>query len=117
MLDLMKKRVYNIAGCNSELKGVFIIHFLTNQVFYNDTQIKLKTFADYAKLFLKDNQKALVKPIVEKKNKGAEMKPSFINNMLINNPEFDSQTKETLRSKVTNFGTRCSVKSKLPRMD
>lgn len=55
-------------------------------------------------------------PIIEKKNKGAALKPSFIKSniwifvsALINNPSFDSQTKETLKSKVTEFGTRCDL--------
>jgi DNA gyrase/topoisomerase IV subunit B len=28
-------------------------------------------------------------------------------NALLNNPEFDSQTKETLKSKVSSWGTKC----------
>lgn len=55
-------------------------------------------------------------PIIEKKNKGATIKPSFIKSniwifvsALINNPSFDSQTKETLKSKVSDFGTRCDL--------
>ncbi|GAM24783.1 hypothetical protein SAMD00019534_079580 [Acytostelium subglobosum LB1] len=52
---------------------------------------------------------------VAKKNKGGmEVKPAFIKNhifvfvnSLIENPAFDSQTKETLSSKITSFGSTC----------
>ncbi|KAK5575424.1 hypothetical protein RB653_006557 [Dictyostelium firmibasis] len=52
---------------------------------------------------------------VNKKNKGStEIKPAFIKNhlsvfvnCLIENPHFDSQTKETLTSKISSFGSRC----------
>lgn len=54
-----------------------------------------------------------VQPIIKKKNKGTEVKPSMIQNSmflfintLIVNPEFDSQTKETLKSKQTTWGTK-----------
>jgi len=57
---------------------------------------------------------------VTKKNKGGiEMKPAFIKqhlfvfvNCLIENPHFDSQTKETLTSKITSFGSRCEPSEK-----
>ncbi|KAF2070654.1 hypothetical protein CYY_008032 [Polysphondylium violaceum] len=57
---------------------------------------------------------------VMKKNKGGiEMKPQFIKqhlfvfvNSLIENPHFDSQTKETLTSKITSFGSRCEPSEK-----
>lgn len=41
MLQLMHKRVYDIAGCNSRLK-----------VFLNGEHIKMKSFATYVKMFL-----------------------------------------------------------------
>ena len=54
-----------------------------------------------------------VQPILKKKNKGTEVKPAMIQNSmflfinsLIVNPEFDSQTKETLKSKQTTWGTK-----------
>lgn len=54
-----------------------------------------------------------VTPIIKKKNKGTEVKPTMIQNSmflfinsLIVNPEFDSQTKETLKSKQTTWGTK-----------
>ncbi|KAN0030171.1 hypothetical protein ACTA71_009932 [Dictyostelium dimigraforme] len=57
---------------------------------------------------------------VNKKNKGsAEVKPAFIKNhlscfvnCLIENPHFDSQTKETLTSKISSFGSRCEPSEK-----
>ncbi|KAN0033568.1 hypothetical protein ACTFIV_000029 [Dictyostelium citrinum] len=57
---------------------------------------------------------------VNKKNKGsADIKPAFIKNhlsvfvnCLIENPHFDSQTKETLTSKISSFGSRCEPSEK-----
>jgi len=40
---MIKKRVYDIAGCNPNLK-----------VFFNDVQIKFKSFEDYVSLYVKD---------------------------------------------------------------
>ena len=33
-------------------------------------------------------------------------------NCLINNPTFDSQTKETMTSQVTTFGSKCAMSDK-----
>jgi len=59
---------------------------------------------------------SFLQPIVKKRNKGAEVKPFQIRNhlwifvnALINNPEFDSQTKETLKSKQSAFGSKCEL--------
>ncbi|KAM9987338.1 hypothetical protein ACTFIZ_005365 [Dictyostelium cf. discoideum] len=57
---------------------------------------------------------------VNKKNKGStDIKPAFIKNhlsvfvnCLIENPHFDSQTKETLTSKISSFGSRCEPSEK-----
>eukprot|EP01132_Coremiostelium_polycephalum_P007836 gene7836-9650_t len=57
---------------------------------------------------------------VTKKNKGGiDMKPAFIKNhlsvfvnSLIENPHFDSQTKENLTSKVSSFGSKCEPSEK-----
>ncbi|EGC34576.1 hypothetical protein DICPUDRAFT_4475, partial [Dictyostelium purpureum] len=56
---------------------------------------------------------------VLKKHKGGEIKPAFVKNhlfvfvnSLIENPHFDSQTKETLTSKITSFGSRCEPSEK-----
>lgn len=55
-------------------------------------------------------------PKIQKKNKGTEVKPSQIKNhcfifvnCLINNPSFDSQTKETLKSTISQWGTKCDL--------
>lgn len=60
----------------------------------------------------------LVEPIMEeikKKNKGLDVKPLHIKNnififinCLIENPAFDSQTKENLTLKVSSFGSKCN---------
>ena len=54
-----------------------------------------------------------LQPILKKKNKGEEVKAHFIRqnmwvfcNSLINNPAFDSQTKEALKTKVSEFGSK-----------
>ncbi|KAJ1280587.1 hypothetical protein BS78_04G244200 [Paspalum vaginatum] len=56
--------------------------------------------------------------IVKKKNKNANMKPHNIKNhlwvfvnALIDNPAFDSQTKETLTTKQASFGSKCELSS------
>eukprot|EP01124_Arcella_intermedia_P025698 TRINITY_DN4655_c0_g1_i1.p1 TRINITY_DN4655_c0_g1~~TRINITY_DN4655_c0_g1_i1.p1 ORF type:complete len:1078 (+),score=357.45 TRINITY_DN4655_c0_g1_i1:1291-4524(+) len=43
IMNLFKKRVYDVAGCNSSL-----------QVYWNDTKIKIKSFTDYVSLYLED---------------------------------------------------------------
>jgi DNA topoisomerase-2 len=55
-------------------------------------------------------------PIVKTKNKGVEIMPFQMKNQmflfvnsLLNNPEFDSQTKETLHSDVSTWGTKPEV--------
>ena len=52
----------------------------------------------------------------QKKGKGVQVKPHQVKHQLwvfvkalIENPAFDSQTKETLTTKVSNFGSRCSL--------
>jgi DNA topoisomerase-2 len=157
MIALMKRRVWDIAGCNSSIK-----------VYLNKQRIPIKSFTEYVKLYFKDRpdlpiafekitddsgrrrwevavtlsdgeakavsfvnsiattrggthvtyiQKKLtdyLQPIIKKKNRGAEVKAHMIKNYLwifvnalLNNPEFDSQTKETLKSKVSSWGTKC----------
>jgi DNA topoisomerase-2 len=56
---------------------------------------------------------------VKKKNKGAEVKAHQIKahlavyvNALIVNPAFDSQTKENLTTKATQFGSKCEIPDK-----
>lgn len=56
---------------------------------------------------------------VKRKSKGIDIKPAFIKNTfwvfvnsLIENPAFDSQTKETLTSRPANFGSKCELPDK-----
>ncbi|KAH9611986.1 hypothetical protein KSS87_007148 [Heliosperma pusillum] len=58
--------------------------------------------------------------IVKKKNKNANLKPHIVKNhlwifvnALIDNPAFDSQTKETLTTRANSFGTTCELSEKL----
>lgn len=64
--------------------------------------------------------KQVIKTVLEaasKKNKGGgEIKPSHVKNhlwvfvkALIENPAFDSQTKETLTTKMSDFGSKCEL--------
>ncbi|XP_074308414.1 DNA topoisomerase 2 [Silene latifolia] len=57
--------------------------------------------------------------IVKKKNKNANLKPHIVKNhlwifvnALIDNPAFDSQTKETLTTRANSFGTTCDLSDK-----
>ncbi|KAL9226457.1 hypothetical protein vseg_002268 [Gypsophila vaccaria] len=57
--------------------------------------------------------------IVKKKNKNANLKPHIVKNhlwifvnALIDNPAFDSQTKETLTTRPNSFGTTCELSDK-----
>lgn len=54
--------------------------------------------------------------IVNKKNKNANLKPHTVKNhlwvfvnALIDNPAFDSQTKETLTTRQSSFGSKCEL--------
>eukprot|EP00300_Choanocystis_sp_HF-7_P010497 c16978_g1_i3.p1 GENE.c16978_g1_i3~~c16978_g1_i3.p1 ORF type:complete len:168 (-),score=35.33 c16978_g1_i3:66-569(-) len=56
---------------------------------------------------------------VNKKNKAAPVKPAHIKNhlwvfvnSLIENPAFDSQTKETLTTRPASFGSKCELSEK-----
>eukprot|EP01133_Synstelium_polycarpum_P020247 gene20247-24276_t len=56
---------------------------------------------------------------VTKSVKGMDLKPAFVKNhlfvfvnALIVNPSFDSQTKETLTSKISTFGSKCEPSAK-----
>ena len=59
-----------------------------------------------------------VMSIVNKKNKNANLKAHNVRshlwvfvNALIDNPAFDSQTKETLTTKQASFGSTCELSS------
>lgn len=60
-----------------------------------------------------------IQPKLKKKNKGVDVKPAMIRNQmfifvnaLINNPEFDSQTKELLKSNQSSWGTKPELSEK-----
>jgi DNA topoisomerase-2 len=62
---------------------------------------------------------SILKEANKKKNKTAPVKPQHIKNhlwvfvnSLIENPAFDSQTKETLTTKPSAFGSKCEVSEK-----
>ncbi len=70
--------------------------------------------------YIADQITKKLEPIVKKKNKGQEVKPNQIKNhlsifvnALITNPAFDSQTKENLTTKISNFGSTCVVTDRL----
>ena len=62
---------------------------------------------------------ALVDQIKKKNKSGVQIKPHQIKNhlwlfvnCLINNPTFDSQTKETMTSQQNAFGSKCAITDK-----
>lgn len=66
-----------------------------------------------------DQVAARLAPIVKRKNKGQEVKPALIKShlsisvdALIVNPAFDSQTKETLTTRPSQFGSKCELSEK-----
>lgn len=165
-VGLLTRRVWDVAGCNSDIK-----------VFLNDQEIKMKNFAQYVQMYraATDSSKAeekvevetikdekglrrwevaialsdgelkqvsfvnsictsrggthvqniadkvvkFVQPLIEKRSKGMPVKPQYVKshlwvfvNCLIDNPEFDSQSKETLKTKVSQFGSKCELSEK-----
>jgi DNA topoisomerase-2 len=57
-----------------------------------------------------------IKEKIEKKNKGAPIRPQFIKNhlfmfvsALVINPSFDNQTKDTLTTNMNQFGSKCVI--------
>lgn len=69
--------------------------------------------------FVADQVVSKLTALVKKKNKGQEVKGHQIKNhlvvyvnALIENPAFDSQTKETLTTRPSSFGSSCSVSDK-----
>lgn len=70
--------------------------------------------------YVTDQLVAKLQPIVNKKNKGAEVKGHQIKaqlqvfvNALIENPTFDSQTKENMTLQRKAFGSECGLSSAL----
>ncbi|CAG9332775.1 unnamed protein product [Blepharisma stoltei] len=157
ILDLMTKRVYDMAGSTGKSVKVFL----------NKKEIPIKNFKDYIDLYIKDStmpksfeipgerwevgvsisegvfqQVSFVNSIctskggthvthvadqlinaisgaVQKKFKKLEVKNNQIKqhlwifvNCLIENPCFDSQTKETMTLKPSAFGSKCELSEK-----
>jgi DNA topoisomerase-2 len=70
--------------------------------------------------FIADKVAQRLVPVVKRKNKGEEVKSHVIKNhlaifvnCLIENPAFDSQTKENLTTRPTQFGSACELTDKL----
>ncbi|XP_004499912.1 DNA topoisomerase 2 [Cicer arietinum] len=160
VVALMKKRVLDMAGCLGK----------TVKVELNGTLLRIKSFRDYADLFMKSAEKSKPTPLprihakvgdrweicvslsdgqfqqvsfvnsiatikggthvdyitnqittyvmnkVNKKKKDANVKAHNVKNhlwvfvnALIDNPAFDSQTKETLTTRPASFGSKCDV--------
>lgn len=158
IVDLMTKRVYDLAGITDKRVKVFL----------NDKEIKLRNFQEYVELYLTDStlpkifevvndrwevgvsisegvfqQVSFVNGIcttkggthvthvadqiiqsiaelVQKKFKKIEVKNNQIKqhlwifvNCLVENPCFDSQTKDTMTLKPSAFGSKCEISSKM----
>ncbi|KAI9116615.1 hypothetical protein K1719_012273 [Acacia pycnantha] len=164
VVALMKKRVVDLAGCLGKAVKVEL----------NGRLIRLKSFRDYADLYLKSAEKSRPVPLprihakigerweicvslsdgqfqqvsfvnsistikggthvdyitnqitnyvmnkVNKKKKDANVKAHNVKNhlwvfvnALIDNPAFDSQTKETLTTRQNSFGSKCDVPESL----
>ncbi|XP_061355675.1 DNA topoisomerase 2-like [Gastrolobium bilobum] len=160
VVALMKKRVVDMAGCLGK----------TVKVELNGRLIRMKSFRDYADLYLKSAEKSRPVPLprihakvgdrweicvslsdgqfqqvsfvnsiatikggthvdyitnqitsfvmnkVNKKKKDANVKAHNVKNhlwvfvnALIDNPAFDSQTKETLTTRQASFGSKCDI--------
>ncbi|CAG9330918.1 unnamed protein product [Blepharisma stoltei] len=157
ILDLMTKRVYDMAGSTGKSVKVFL----------NQKEISIKNFKDYIDLYIKDptmpkiyenpserwevgisisegvfQQVSFVNSIctskggthvnhvadqlinaisgaIQKKNKKLDIKNNQIKqhlwvfvNSLVENPCFDSQTKETMTLKPSSFGSKCELSEK-----
>jgi len=154
ILDIMTKRVYDLAGCTTQKVKVWL----------NGTELKVRNFQDYIGLYqtgedkeviyrafgdrwevgfclsdgifqqvsfvnaictikggthvncLADQLTDAINGILQKKHRKLEVKPAHIRqhmwlfvNALIENPAFDSQTKETLTLKASQFGSACTL--------
>lgn len=164
IISHFKKRVYDISGTTP----------FSLKVFYNNSEIQVKSFEKYVDLYLKDeffdkektiempkifdfscerwevgitmsdyfNQVSFVNNVctskggthinhvldqivdnlidhIKKKNKGINLKPAMIKNHLfifvnckIENPTFDSQTKENMTLEQKFFGSKCELSDK-----
>lgn len=90
-----------------------LLFFLCQVSFVNSiATIKGGTHVDYVTNQITNH----VISIVNKKNKNANLKPHTVKshlwvfvNALIDNPAFDSQTKETLTLRQSSFGSKCEL--------
>lgn len=158
IVDLLTKRVYDLAGVTDKKVKVFL----------NDIEIKVKNFQDYMSLYINDpslpklfevaNDRweigvsisdglfqqvsfvngicttkggthvnhvseqicSSISEVIQKKFKKIEVKNNQIKqhlwlfvNCLIENPCFDSQTKDTMTLKPSAFGSKCEVSEKM----
>ena len=154
IVDIMVKRVYDLAGCTSQRVKVWL----------NNSPIQVKNFEEYINLYpIEDTDKLVygkvgdrwevgfalsdgifqqvsfvnsicttkggthvtyisdqltdaISGALQKKHKKLDVKPAHIKahmwlfvNCLIENPAFDSQTKETLTLKASQFGSSCQI--------
>ncbi|XP_049851903.1 uncharacterized protein LOC126328047 [Schistocerca gregaria] len=84
ILALFRKRVYDVAGCNAKLS-----------VYLNGRLLGLKSFKDYVGLYFREEARPeIVGPDVVVDREGRKRW------------EFDSQTKETLKSTQSQWGTK-----------
>ena len=155
MMELMKKRAFDMAACSSNDLNIF----------FNDEKIECRTFEQYINLYLEKAPRAFEKvndrweigcalspslsfeqvsfvngintskggkhvdyiinqitkklcEYIEKKKK-VQVKPNYIKENLIvfvkstiDNPNFSSQTKESLTTNKDKFGSKCEINSK-----
>ncbi|KAI6694782.1 hypothetical protein NL676_022492 [Syzygium grande] len=122
VVALMKKRIVDMAGieetvndrwevCVSLSEGQFQQVSFVNGI----ATIKGGTHVDYVTNQIANH----VMSVVNKKNKNANLKARNVKshlwvfvNALIDNPAFDSQTKETLTLRQSSFGSKCELSDK-----
>lgn len=158
IVDLMTKRVYDLAGITDRKVKVFL----------NDQEIKIKNFQEYVEMYLTDPDQPKIFEVVNERweigmsiSEGVFQQVSFVNNIcttkggthvthvadqiisavselvqkkfkkievknpqikqhlwlfvncLIENPCFDSQTKDTMTLKPSAFGSKCEISGKI----
>ena len=156
MIELIKKRAYEVAACSENALNVY----------FNGQKLEIKNFEKYIKLFIDDSCKFAYEKVNERWEIGCALSPnlsfdqvSFVNGIntmrggkhvdyvmkqitdklcefikkkkkvevngnyikenlivfiksTIDDPKFDSQTKETLTSNKSKFGSKCEPSSK-----
>ncbi|EFH55330.1 hypothetical protein ARALYDRAFT_901604 [Arabidopsis lyrata subsp. lyrata] len=126
VVALMSKRVFDIAGCLGQ----------TVKVELNEKRVPIKSFSDYVDLYLSAASKSRTEPLPRMNEKvndrwevcvslsdGQFQQKKYPNvktdnvknhlwvfvNALIDNPAFDSQTKERLTLPESSFGSKCEL--------